>query len=143
MPYKHPNGTTCMTIGEFWADEAKREGKEPFEVMDEFYTSLAIEEVTAKNQLMNNPNDALSKLKEYYNPEYVDSDFQPVEVIEMIEAFVNIGMRKCSTEFVAKVKCSDNVDRYMEYSETEYSGSFYEPPDFDCDCKVLPNSMFD
>ena len=122
MPYKHPNGTTCM---------------------DEFYGSLAKEEAESAKQLMNNPNDALTKLKEYYNPEYVDSDFQPVEVISMIDAFVSIGMRKCSTEFVAKVKCSDGVDRYMEYTETEYSGSFYDPPDFDCECKILPNSKFE
>jgi hypothetical protein len=143
MPYKHPNGTTCMTVGEFWAAEAEKEGKQVHEVMDEFYGSLAKEEVDSANRLMNNLDEALGMLNQYYDPEYVDIEFQPISIIKMIDASVSIGMRKCSTKFVAKVKCSDGVDRYIEYSQSEYSGSFYDPPDFDCECKVLPNSMFD
>ena len=129
-------GCSVMTIGEFWASEAKKEGKEVAEVMCDFYDDMAAEEEVYRQEILSDLSGALDKLKEYYNPEYDDSGLVPVEVLEISDADTCFGYRKSTSSFTAKVRFADKI-RTVCYSEADYSGSFYEPPDFEANCKVI------
>lgn len=138
MPYIHPDlGVSCMTMGEFWASEAKKEGREAHELMDDFYSEMVAEEQRSKQHVMKDKIGALEMLKSYYDPEYGDIHFTPVEILSIISADVRINMRSNTTTFTAEVKCSDGNVRTLEYTETQYAGSYMEPPDFDCNCRIV------
>ena len=139
MPYIHRDlGVPCMTMNEFWASEAEREGKDAHELMCDFNSEIAKEEQRYKAEVMSDKAGALQKLVDYYDPAYCDDvEFTPVEVVDITNAFVSISMRSNTTEFTAIVKCSDGKTRTLEYTETEYSGSYMEPGDFDCNCREV------
>ena len=138
MPYIHPDlGVPCMTISEFWTSEAKKTGQEAHELISDFNNSMAIEEQRASQDLLADKPGALKMLQDYYSPEYGDVEFSPVEIVNILTANVAIGMRSTSSTFTALVKCSDNKLRTLEYTESQYGGSYMEPPDFDCNCKVI------
>jgi hypothetical protein len=139
MPYIHRDlGVPCMTMNEFWASEAKREGKEAHELMNSFHDEIAQEEKRYKDEVLADKQGALQKLIDYYDPAYCDDvQFTPVEVVDIIDAFVSMSMRSNTTEFTAIVKCSDGKVRTLAYTETEYSGSYMEPGDFDCNCREV------
>ena len=137
MPKMDPiSGCSVMTVGEFWASEAKKEGKEVAEVMGDFYEDMAAEEESYRQEILSDLPGALEKLKEYYNPEYDDSGWVPVEVLAITDADTCFGYRKSSSSFTARVRFEDKI-RTVCYSEVDYSGSFYEPPDFEANCKVI------
>lgn len=143
MPYVHPVlGVECQTLGEYWQSEAKREGREAADLMDDFYSEIAKEEENSRKQIMSDFPGCLKMLQDYYSPEYGDNDFYPLEVLEITDANVRISMRSNSTKIICKVKCSDDKDRWLEYSETQYSGSYMEPPDFDCNCRELLSNEY-
>lgn len=138
MPYTHPIlGVECQTIIEFWHNEAKKENKEVGELMDDFYSQLAEEDERQRQDIISDLPGALARLKEYYDPDYIDITFTPVEVLKISDAVVKNTMRSSSSSFIAKVKCSDNQERWLKYSETHYSGSYMEPPDSDWECVEL------
>ena len=73
MPYIHPDlGVSCMTMGEFWASEAKKEGRATHELMDDFYGEIAADEQRARQEVMDNKEAALKMLQDYYDPSYID-----------------------------------------------------------------------
>lgn len=138
MPYNHPVlGVPVMTMGEFWASEAKKEGKEVAEIMGDFYDEITQDCTREENRLKNNPAELFAMLKDYYDADPECSEFEPVEVLSVEMTKVDFSYSKDSTSFIALVKCADNLNRLVKYSQTSYHGSYMEPPDFDADCKVL------
>ena len=138
MPYTHPSGVKCLTPLEFWDSVAKSEGKETYEVMEDFYTDLANEQKRERQRLMQDFDGALQALQDWFSAED-DSSFQPIAVTEITDAGVSYG-RNNSSFFVANVTCSDGINRWMKYSESSYGGGFYEPPDFESNCQILNDS---
>jgi hypothetical protein len=130
-------GCSVMTMGEFWASEAKKEGKEVAEIMGDFYDEIAQDCIREENRLKNNPTELFAMLKDYYDVDPECSEFEPIEVLSVEMTKVDFSYSKDSTSFIALVKCADNLNRLVEYSQTSYHGSYMEPPDFDSNCKVL------
>jgi len=138
MPYNHPVlGVPCMTISEFWAYEAKKEGVDVEDIMEDYYSSLVQEEKDSANQILQNKDQVLEMLKQYYEADPEIIEFLPVEVLEVSDAVVRISSRSNSTSFTCKVNCNDNKVRWLKYSETHYGGSYMDPPDFDCNCEEV------
>lgn len=137
MPKIDPiTGCSVMTMTEFWAAEAQKEGIDVAEVMEDFHNDMAADEEKTRQGMLKDFSGALEKLKEYYNPEYDDSGLVPVEVLEITDADCSYGYSKSKSSFVAKVQFQDQV-RNVQYSEVSYNGSFYEPPDFEANCVIL------
>ena len=138
MPYNHPDlGVPCMTLGEFWASEAKKEGKEVGEIMGDFYDEIAQDCAKAEDSLKSNFSAILEMLKEYYDADPESSEFEPIEVISVEMTKINYSFSKDTTSFIALVNCADNLKRLVKYSQTSYHGSYMEPPDFDSTCQVI------
>lgn len=138
MPYIHPDlGVPCMTVSEFWASESKFSGKEISETMEEYYTSIAEDEDRSAKDLMNNKSEVLSFLQNYYHPDFEEVEFLPVEVIDVFDVSVRYTPKKSMTSFKAYISCNDGKFRTVEYFETSWSGSYMDPPDFECECTVL------
>jgi hypothetical protein len=57
-------------------------------------------------------------------------------VIEVLDSTVKDG-RNSSTSVTAKYEMGDGTTRTIMYSEWSSSGSFYEPPDFESEFKIL------
>lgn len=140
MPYKHPDlGVECMTLGEFWSAEAKQAGKEPAEVMCDFYDDIASEQEAENDRVKKDKSGALIALQEYYHPNYFLPDLPPFEVeevIDIVEASCKFGYREDVSSFTALVKCSDKT-RYLRYIAAHYSGSYMEPPEHDVTCEEI------
>lgn len=150
MPRIDPvTGVPVQTFFEFIGEEAKREDKEPQEIMAEIGQ---IFEDDAKQMKERYQQDALNILlrdyeeslknynetKQWYadNPEYAaDHTFddtpppKPVEIITFMEASYKSGFREGGGGFTAKVKCADGKVRYAVFFEWSDSGSRMEPPD--------------
>ncbi len=143
MPYNHPVlGVPCITVNEFWNIEAQKEGRKPCDLIDDFYSELAKDEELTRQNIIADKQGALDSLRKYYDPDYCDDiTFMPVEVINIIDANVSIGMRKSTVTFRAIVKCDDSKTRTLEYTEYEYAGSYMEPPDFECDCVEIETDI--
>jgi hypothetical protein len=136
MPYTHPTlGVPCLTLSEFWTQEADRDGITVDQAMDNYYSTLAEEQERSRQELLNNKAEALKTLQEYYAAD--EWEWMPVEIVEMMDATVSLGMSKNKNSFTANVRCSDGKVRMLQYSETHYAGSYWEPPDFDCSCQEV------
>ena len=141
MPYNHNVlGVSCMTTSEFWKSESEREGIDASDLMEDFYQSLAQEEKDSANQILQNKDQVLEMLKQYYEADPDTIEFLPVEVLEVRDAVVRISSRSNSTSFICRVNCNDSKVRWLKYTETHYSGSYMDPPDFDCSCEEI-NSL--
>lgn len=138
MPRIHPQlGVPCMTVSEFWKLEAEKENRDAADLISDFQAEIAADEERSKAAIENDKDSALERLKEYYSPLYCDSTFQPTKVVDIRDVYVSYGYSKSTTAFTATVECDDGVTRNLRYSESEYSGSYMEPPDFDCECKEI------
>lgn len=138
MPYNHPVlGVPVMTMGEFWASEAKKEGKDTAEIMGDFYDEMAQDCIREQERLKNHPEELLAMLKDYCEADPEASEFQPVEILTVDTVSVSFGFSKDTTEFTVEVKCSDGKVRTLEYSQTCYAGTLLDPPDFDSNCVVI------
>ncbi len=138
MTYIHPAlGVPCLSTSEFWKIEAEKEGREVYDLMSDFYDDLASDEAAYCQAVADNKDGALERLQYYYEADGDDSPL-PTEVLEIWGVNVSFGMRKNKTSFCCKVKFNNNSVRNLRYSEVEYSGSYMEPPDFDCSCEELP-----
>jgi hypothetical protein len=139
MPRIDPiTGVPCMTLQEFWKQEAQSEGKEPAEVMSDFYDDLIASMQQEEAKLESDPASALKTLQEYYNPEYCeDVTFSPEEVLRVWDAHVSYRSRSDGTSFKCEVRCSDGKIRKLQVSEWSSGGSYYEPPDYQIECQEI------
>ena len=138
MPYIHNDlGVPCMTQSEFWNSLARQEGKDSWEVIEDFYSEIADDQTRSANELLNDKSQVLKMLLEYYNSEYGDVDFIPTEVEKVIDASVSYSIKKSVTNVTAIVKCNDGKTRTVECLETYWSGSYMDPPEYECECRVI------
>jgi hypothetical protein len=135
----HPAlGVPVMTTSEFWKCEAEKEKRESADLIGDFYKDISADQYAATQEIINNTDIALNSLKEYYNPVYGDLvTFQPVQIVDIYNVSVRYNMRSSTTSFTAIVLCDDCVTRTLAYTETHYSGSYYDPPDYDNSCIEL------
>jgi hypothetical protein len=140
MPYKHSIlGVDCMTLAEFWDSEAKGAGKEPAEIMSDFYDDIRADQEAEAAKIKSDKSGALKALQEYYDPVYFEPErppFEILDVINIIEASCKYNYSSSTTSFTALVQCNDR-QRYVKYTESNYSGSYMEPPDYDISCEEI------
>ena len=109
------------------------------EAMNKLQNSLQDVAENEKKEILKDKQEALEKLKDYYNPEYINVvTFEPIEILEMLDADVHFGVKKNEISFTAKVRCSDKI-RILKYSETEFSYGYMDPPEFDFKCIEIEN----
>lgn len=143
MPKKDPHtGCTVMTIGEFFQDEAKREGKgrSGAEVAADMFDEIDQSYRDEEKRWRDKPNDLLAQLQEeinQYNQGDPDEEQYPVptEIVEILEVKVDGSFR--TSVFSTRVRCkkADGTTGILSFSSTQYSGSMSEPPDYDCNIK--------
>jgi hypothetical protein len=137
MPRKDPiTGCMVMTAAEFFADEAEREGKGRTggELLSEMMQDIADEEGNEVKRLLSNPPDLVQMFQEAFNAneELADDPHEDVEaVLQVLAARVHYGMRETSVKILAQVQVAVERVLYCFYSSYDYSGSFYEPPDYE------------
>ncbi len=132
--YKNVVGVPVLTTGEFWASEAQKEGKDIYEVMEEFYSSIHDDEKAEAKRILEDKQGALDKLVEYFSYEE-DSPIKPIEVLEITESTCSFGSKTTIT-FQANVKFHSLKDdsfsiKKLNCKEISWSGSFYNPPDYE------------
>lgn len=150
MPRIDPiTGCPVMTTGEFWNEEAQREGqgRSGGDLMGDFYDELAQDEARREQEMRNNPEALLAMVNEAakawcdgVDPEDLDGVCFPgnfVRVVDVLEAKVSDGMRQSSTSVTAKYEMGDGRTRTIQYSEWYSGGSFYEPPESESEFKIL------
>ena len=134
MPKIDPiTGCSVLTLPEFVAQEAKKEGKEPHEFMEEFYQEIESDQRSEETRLKTDLDGALTLLLEDVGvaPEYYVT-FKPEKVIEVCDAKVNYRYSSNQTMVIARVACSDGNERFATCTVSSSSGSFYGPPDYEC-----------
>lgn len=142
MPKIDPiTGCTVMTQGEFWASEAAHEGKgrAAWEVRDEFYADMDAEYV-AEEKRLSDDKVALDLLREKIAEwNKLDPEIKPVplpvEVLCVESVTLDRGFRNSGVNLTALCRMGNNTRFRITLDEHHYSGSFYEPPDYDIDIK--------
>jgi hypothetical protein len=146
MPYKHPNGCTCLTFAEALNRMGEAEGKSGGEVLTEVMDDLRKENEKEESQ-MSKPEVALRHLlheairdyKQYVldydnakqnNGEYPDYSAPiPCQVLEVLEVEMNRGLRSGNCILSARVLCLDGKERIATLISDWDSGDFYNPPE--------------
>jgi predicted ribosome quality control (RQC) complex YloA/Tae2 family protein len=154
MPKIDPiTGCTVMTQAEFWASEAKREGKGRCggDLMQDFYEEMAAEERAEEDRLKDPERakeefnreiqvtresgqetlDWLKKRGEEPDPgEVTMANFPLVEsVLEVLEAEYSGGFRGSKVSITARCLRSGGVEDVLEMAMEYFSGSRIDPPD--------------
>jgi hypothetical protein len=143
-----------MTEAEFWADEAKREGKgrQGWELREDLFREMEEDDERMANELRKNPEGVLNTIKEYLDG-LEGEDGKPDEdetidcygfcsrhiegVVEVLDASCNGSMRGSDTGITVKLKMIDGTTRTVEYTEWHDYGSMWEPPDGDVNLAVI------
>jgi len=85
----------------------------------------------AEDRIRNDTPGLLNQLQEYFNDE---ESFVPIGILEVLDVSVNTGVKSDKTSVKCRVACSDGKSRVFLYSESSYSGGYWDPPDWDCSC---------
>lgn len=135
MPKIDPEtGCEVMTFFEFLGAEAKREGKDPADIMDEIAQATA-EDNANQEEFYRQPEEALKVLKEWVEEDEQWEDdpdmHKPEEVLEILDVRYGGGYSGSKLFILARTRCSDGKERIAEYHYQYWSGSRMEPPDED------------
>jgi len=135
-----------MTLGEFWHAEGEREGRDPGELMDEFYQDMEADDARVATE-MKDPVRALENIKKFLISALDESltpaermqiewdtkcdyGFGPDDIVEceVIDTSFSGGFKNSEGMIRAALKMKDGSERVVEYTESSFSGDFYEPP---------------
>jgi hypothetical protein len=136
MPRKDPvTGCNVMTTAEFFADEAKREGKgrSGGKLMDEFMDDMEKDRKATEDRFRE-PIVALDVLKSAIERGNDGSDVffpQVAEVLEVLEAQYSQSTRDSSLWLRARCRRVDGVEDVACFGESHSAGGQLEPPDYD------------
>ena len=140
MSYTHPNGCKCMTMPEFLAAEGKRQGKTGGEVLDNIVADMQREDDRVEAE-MAKPENALVQLQEaqrdFWDPDFCRPELAIYEVVKVLSARSHCAFRGSQTRIVARVRCLDCKIHTVVMDAASYSGSFYEPPDYDLNLRFV------
>jgi hypothetical protein len=150
MPRIDPiTGCSVMTTGEFWNAEAQQEGqgRSGGDLVADFYAELEADTQRREQEFRDNPEALLTMVNEAaklwvdgVDPEDLDGVCFPgnfKRVVEVLDVTIQDGMRNSSTSVTAKYEMGDGSLRMIMYSEWSSGGSFFEPPDFESEFKIL------
>lgn len=139
MPRKDPmTGCMVMTMPEFLADEAKREGKGRTggDVLGDIYTQMDADNRKREDELRS-PKIALQTLNEMIGPEneFRRDDGQPelpkiTKVLTVLSAKCSQHFSGSSTGMTAEVLAGGKA-YFALARESNWSGTMWEPPDSD------------
>jgi hypothetical protein len=141
MPKIDPHtGCTVMTMAEFWAAEAKREGKGRcgWELAEDMYADMERETREHEARLKADPSSLLKDLRDYYVPDGSwdwpdgeDPGWTPEEILSAESVELSDGFKESSMNASLVVRCSDGKVRRLKVATRSFSGSWDEPPDHD------------
>jgi hypothetical protein len=135
MPRKDPiTGCEVMTEYEFWAAEAKHEGKGrmPSELMAEMFEEMGREEDQERQRLMEPAHcfEVLVSICKDFNDED-DPTPLPTDVIEVLEVQLHQGFGGSKTAIRARCQLPDGTEGIVSAVAQHWAGSRMEPPDSD------------
>lgn len=137
MPKKDPiTGCEVMTVGEFFQDEANREGKgrtggdilnETLSEMDQGYQEEEARWTSKPDELLLRLQEEVKEYNEL-DPE-AEQVSKPISIVEILEVKCSGGMR--SSEFSCRVKATkeDGSVGIIKLKSWYTHGTFYDPPD--------------
>ena len=135
MPRRDPiTGCEVMTLGEFWADEAEREGqgRSGGELAAEFYDDLNAEMERQKNIIRTDLEETRTILqtaiKEWNE---ADPEAEPVPEIVRVLEVLEVMLKVKELDITAKCLTTDGRTIKVRLTEWREPGSFYSPPDYD------------
>jgi len=133
MPKIDPiTGCSVMTEGEFWSNEAAREGKgrSGGDLREEFWNEIDAEAERVAAE-WRKPEVALALLNGCEG--FDDENEEPViaEVLEVESSMFTQNIRSSSGQFVARVKTEAGDELRVRYSIWNTSGTRIDPPDGD------------
>lgn len=139
MPRKDPiTGCEVMTFFEFAAEEGKRDGKDPGDIMDEIAQATADDNAQMEEHYRN-PKEALTVIKEWVEG---DEEWRedpeshcPEEVLEVLKVTSRSGFSGSKLFILARARCEDGKERIVEYHYQYWAGSRMEPPDEDAELR--------
>jgi hypothetical protein len=143
MPKIDPvTGCEVMTTAEFWQSTAKAEGREPGELMQEFYDELEEDNRKAAEELRD-PKNAFNIIVKYLEEDDEASlecyNFSSQEVVECLEVFnseVNQGIRGSESELEAVLLLRDGSTRTVVFGTSETYSTMLDPGDYDSYLRV-------
>jgi hypothetical protein len=126
-----------MSFFSFWKNESKETGKPAADLIQEYYDERDMEEKKEEERLKSDFKTLFSYVREYYEVDPEESDYEPIEMLSVDFVSVSYSMNKDKTSFIAWVKCADDKDRLIKFTQINYYGSYMDPPDSDSYCEVL------
>jgi hypothetical protein len=136
MPRKHPTGVMVQTYGEFFSAEAKAEGKgrSGGEVMTEHLDSMDDEARVEGERLRADIEGANRRLLDYDQGGDPEDRLGFAQVIDILDAGYQHSFSTSGGYLLTVVRMLDGTAKIFGLSWTSFSGSFYEPPDYDEAC---------
>lgn len=145
MPRKHPDlGVMVQTLGEFWQNEAEREGlgRSGGDVASDFWAEVDEDSRRQERELLADRVGLLERLKAW-DADCDDSDrIRFLDVVEICAVEVRQGTRQSGCSILARVATEARGEIFISYEMWSDAGSYHEPPDGGTDCLILTPEKF-
>ena len=135
-------GCQVMTLPEFWAAEAKSEGREVWEIYEDFIEDEAAANRAYEQNLMNDVANANQMFREADQADE-EASFGFKEVIAILDAMSSESGRGSGASLLVLAQCTEGKACLL-LSWSSYAGSMLDPPDYDEDLvKLTPAAVLD
>jgi hypothetical protein len=142
MPRKDPiTGCDVMTMGEFFADTAKKEGIAPHEVIEDLFKAIDEADAQSAELLKQDHATFLKEVTDWIVSFNEDADVKlplPVRVDTIFFAKCHSKLNGGSSRIMGTIEFDDHSFKICDLSQCSWHGSFYEPPDFDVNLELYP-----
>lgn len=129
----HKDPITGVMVADWWEIFTPED-------MQQIYEDMETDRVNTENDLKTDKYGLYKMLREY-GPDF---DINIVKVLNIIDVKYSFTFRQSKTKIIAEVIAYDNYYRRtihgkLEILEWDYSGSFYNPPDYGIEIGWLPH----
>ena len=138
MPKKDPD-TGCMvqTIGEFWQNEAEREGqgRSGGDLAGEFYDEIEADSRACEQEMLKDTDGLLRALQSWDEACEEEDRIRFISVVSILDAQMEQRVRSGSTMILAQVVCGvlkkdwPDGKPWVRLDSWSEAGSYYDPPD--------------
>jgi len=130
-----------MTLGEFWQNEAEREGqgRSGGDVATDFWEEIDEDSRRCELELLADKAGLLSRLLAWDDFDGMEESdrIRFLDVVEIYDAVVRQGMRESGSTVWAKVATETRGEIFISYCEWSDAGSYLDPPDGGNECLIL------
>jgi len=140
MP-KIDKATGCMvqTIGEFWQNEAEREGhgRSGGDLAGEFYDEIEADSRACEQRMLEDKDSLLHTLQGWDKDCEEEDRIRFLSVVSILDAHMEQRVRSGSSMILAHVTCGTGGESWVRLDTWHEDGSYYDPPDGGEDATLL------